>query len=520
MKALLTCLILIFFPLTSQAGKNNTANYWKCSDKVGGSWTFGTAPKACAAKAFISERAVANKFSSYIFNEKNSRSSERLRYVTELNHLVQKAAEYYIKKRNPNVSPSELTWWKRAILAITHQESFMTHYRKGSDNVLRMMRGDFGHGHGLMQIDDRWHFAEVNAGRAANLIDNLFYALDIYYRGWQRAPSKSCVSSSTDYYNRARAAYGAYNGGDRSSCRFTNPNHKWARNDKNFKDKFDAQTWKRYVSSSQTPNSVNIACLSNDTNSSCNSTPPPPAPPVSQPQPPQVNRPGKVLKYRGYLCALENKSYYCISQPEQRFCLVNKYNLINEVVRTIAVKPVILLNSIEVCGQENNLLEIGDFLQVQKNINLRATPGGLKKDVVFSREIYQILDVYTVEKRNNSRYYLVKRGNEFGYFYAGDKDNNKDWAIKSQKKGELLIPVKGSLVSVETKSGTNLRRTPGGERLLTVPPQSLLKVLGTVIIDEINKFYIEVEYKGVHGFMYSGQIHPNNSIKNWISIQN
>lgn len=511
--------MLVLFPLTSQAGKANTADYWKCSSKVGGSWTFGTAPRACAAKSFISENFVNNKFSEYIFDEKVSRTSERVRYVTELNHLVQEAAEYYMKKRKPTVSSTELKWWKRAISAITHQESFMTHYRKGSDQTLRMMRGDVGHGHGLMQIDDRWHFAAINEGRAANLMDNLFYALDIYYKGWQNAPDKSCVSSSSAYYNRARAAYGAYNGGDSASCRFTNPNHKWARNDKNFKDKFDGQTWKRYISSSQTPKSVDIACLSNSKNSSCNEvkTPVVATPPAQTPLP--IKQPGKILKYRGFLCALEDKTYHCISQPEQRFCLVNKYSLINEVVNTIAVKPIVLLDIEEVCGNKNELLEVGDFLKIEKNINLRVTPGGLRNDVVREGETYQVLDVYTVATRNNSRYYLIKRGSNYGYFYAGDQDNRDEWATKADSVNEILIPVKNSMVTIITKSGTNLRKTPGGDRLLTVPSGSILKVLSTVIVGEINKLYIEVEYRGSRGFMYSGQVHPSNSIKDWIQIQ-
>ncbi len=518
MKALITCLIFLFFPLTSQAGKVNTANYWKCSDKSGGSWTFGTAPQACAAKTFISEQFVNNKFSAYIFDESKGRTSERVRYMTELNHLVEEAAEYYLKKRKPSASSTEMKWWKRAVLAITHQESFMTHYREGRDKKLRMMRGDFGHGHGLMQVDDRWHFTAVNQGRAANLIDNLFYALDIYYKGWESAPSKSCVSSKSSYYNRARAAYGVYNGGASAACRFTNPNHRWARNDKNFKDKFDGQSWSRYISSSQKPKAVNIACLSNSSSNSCGSTPVKP-PVVVVPEPPtQPAKFGKVLKYKGLLCALQDRSYHCISQPEQRFCLVNKFNLINEVARTISVKPVILLSVEDVCNHNNELLEVGNFLEIEKNVNLRETPGGLLKDVVRTGETYQVLDVVTVESRNNSRYYLVKKGSNLGYFYAGDKDNHKEWATKANSAREILIPVAGSYVSIATNNGTNLRETPAGTKITTVPSKTQLKVLSTVIIGTTNKLYIEVEYKGNKGFMYSGQIHPNSSINNWITI--
>lgn len=514
----LTALLVIttILPITAEA-RVDTKDYWNCSSRIGGKWTFGVAPSACAAKTFISENFVKDKFSIYIFDEKRSSSSERVRYMTEMNNLVQEVAEYYIKKRKDNVSTEELKWWNRAILTITHQESFMTHYRKGSDTTLRMMRGDFGHGHGLMQIDDRYHFTSINEGRAANLVDNLFYALDIYYKGWQNAPGLSCVSSATSYYNRARAAYGAYNGGSRSACRFTNPNHKFARNDKNFKDKFDSQTWSRYISSTQVPKEIDVACLSNNSSNSCNTTPPAP-PVVTPPSTPKPIATRKVLKYRGFLCALQDRSYHCISQPEQRFCLVSKYNLINEVVKTIAVKPVLLLSSEEVCGLEDGLLEIGDFINLQKNINMRATPGGLLLTTARADETYQILDVVAIAEKDMSRYYLIKRGGVKGYIYTGTKKNHKDWASKANDAKELLIPIKDSRLSVATNFGTNLRRTPGGDKLTVVPRGTEVKVLSTVIVDETNKFYIEIEYRGLRGFMYSGQIHPNYSVTDWVKF--
>jgi hypothetical protein len=367
-----------------------------------------------------------------------------------------------------------------------------------------------------MQVDDRWHFAAVNEGKAANLIDNLFYALDIFYAGWQSAPNRSCVGGANNFYNRARSAYGVYNGGNGAACRFLNPSHKWARNDKNFKDKLDGQSWMDFISRIQIPKKVNIACLSNNSSSNCESKTSPPKVVIPKPIP---NRQGKVLSYRGLLCALEDDSYHCISQPEQRFCLVDKYNLINEVVRTIAVKPVVLLSKEDVCGSDSAPYEVGDFLQAKKNINLRKTPGGLWIDMVRVGEVYQILDVYTVESKKNSRYYRVKRGNNVGYFYAGNEDSFEDWAALSDETSELVIPVAGSRVSIETRSGTNLRQSPGGSWLITVPSGTELEVIDTVIADEANKLYIEVEYNGHRGFMYSGRISPTNTIKNWIDIK-
>src|SRR6185503_16455432 len=103
------------------------------------------------------------------------------------------AAIYYIKKRRPTVSTTESNWWVTAVLATASHESYWSHYRKASDAKIKLMRGDVGHGHGMMQIDDRTHFPAVENGTAWNLIGNLIYAMDILYPSWVKAPSQSCV---------------------------------------------------------------------------------------------------------------------------------------------------------------------------------------------------------------------------------------------------------------------------------------------------------------------------------------
>lgn len=508
----LSLFILILFPFfTSHAQRQDTPDNWRCSDGIGGTWVFGTAPRACAVKDFISDRFVETKFKAYIFDERKNRSDERIRYVSEFNNLILKAANYYLEKRKAGASQDEKQWWRRAVLAISHQESFMSHYRRGSDQKLRMMRGDFGHGHGLMQVDDRWHFAAVNNGRAANLIDNLFYALDIFYDSWQKAPAQSCVSSDRDWYNRVRAAYGGYNGGRLSMCRFTNPNHKFSRNDKNFKDKLDAQTWKRYISSSVDLSPIDIACLSNPTKD-CSS-------------PPHLNpdiENKKVLNYRNLLCALENNSYKCIEDKSLRFCLVDKFKLINEVINVSTQRPVTLLKKNEVCNIINppkddnqGLLKMGDFIELKKNINIRKTPGGQKLGLARNGEKYQILDVKSLSDKN---YYQIKKGSQQGYIYAGTAKDQADWSIKASSAPVLLIPLKGEFVAIATRSGTNLRKTPGGQKIGRVPNKTELKVMERVFIKESGEIFIKVNYRGSVGFLYSGQINPKLTIQDWITV--
>lgn len=455
LKNLLVLLVVLLTSSQAFSAYNNTSKYWKCYNRIGGAWTFARAPSACSSSPFIADDYVKTKFSPYIFDESKNRTNETERYLTEMNHLVIESAKYYLKKRKPNVSANELKHWVDAVQVITHQESFISHYRDGTDNRMRMMRGDYGHGHGLMQVDDRWHFVNVSSGKAANLISNLFYALDIYYDGWQKAPSQWCVSGSNDFYNRIRAAYGAYNGGLGSICRFKNPNHKWSRNDKNFKDKLDGKTWRRYITS-EDPTPVDVACLANNTSSNCGKVDPvppvPPEPPVA-PQPPS------------------NKEIFAI----------------------------------------------GDEIKLLKNINGRKTPGGKLLGVFKAGESYQVLDVYRSNDSAKSRYYLIRKDRLRGFIYAGNSSTYKDWAVAGENAYPYL-PVKGSLVKIVTTYGTNLRATAGGAYLTRVPSGTALRVIDTVIKNSDKDLYIKVKYGNKTGYMYSGMVAPRYTTPYWISI--
>ena len=85
--------------------------------------------------------------------------------------------------------------------------------------------------------------------------------LDEFYRNWVLAAKQSCVGSPTNYYLRARAAWGAYNGGSGSICRFANPNSAWAAHDRDFKGKIDGQAWNKYVSNQNAASPLDVKCL-------------------------------------------------------------------------------------------------------------------------------------------------------------------------------------------------------------------------------------------------------------------
>lgn len=513
---------MVLVPLMAQA-QRATPNNWKCNDRISGTWVFGTAPHACSVTPFISDKIVADKFSHYTFLESATRNPERERYVNELHHLLLEASEYYLKKRKPNVSQTELRWWKRAILAIAHQESFFTHYRKGRDGKLRMMRGDFGHGHGLMQVDDRWHFVAVQEGTAAHLLQNLFYGLDVFYAAWERAPRQSCVGSATNYYSRVRAAYSAYNGGPNRICRWTDPNNRWARNDRNFKDKLDQQQWERYLASNFNPQPTDISCLLNDGGECSDPTPPPTTPPTNEIDEITAK---KVLKYQDYYCSIrEDDSYHCIAQSKYRFCLVSHFELVNEVVAVNTEKPVVLLEPGDICpsnADSDKFHKIGTRVKIQKNINMRRTPGGRWVQVAKKNETYQVLDVVIGNQTTGSRYYQIKKGSRTGYIYGGNYKSASEWTVALEENNSDIdpsLPQPGSEVTIAMRRGINLRSTPGGRRIAAIPQGVQVEVLDTVIAGNTNKVYLEVIYRGRRGYLYAGQTAPLFTVDRWIRVE-
>lgn len=226
------------------------SDWWKCAVRLGGNWTFGRAPFGCNVAEFGSTAVVRSDFSSYIFDDDAPRDGERIRYMEALHAYLRDQAADYLRSRRPDASDPEVEAWQQAVYTTAHQESFWTHYREASTvngRLLTMIRGDSGHGHGMMQVDDRYHTNAIAAGIGWRLDDNLIYALDIYYAEWQRAPAQWCVSFPEDWVARARSAYSAYNGGPGQICRWTDPDHIWSANDQGFYDKYVLSQWQYYV---------------------------------------------------------------------------------------------------------------------------------------------------------------------------------------------------------------------------------------------------------------------------------
>lgn len=488
-----------------------TPDYWNCTNRIGGSWTFGRAPSACDASSFGEDDVVWSKYGTLVYHDTKQAGSELPRYLDDTHAVIRDAASHYIRRRKPRVSPIEVVVFRRALLALAHQESFWTHYRLATDQRLKMMRGDFGHGHGMMQIDDRFHFVRIENGDAWDLVGNLTYSLDIYYAEWERAAKASCLSRADDYEARARAAYSAYNGGPAQLCRWTDPNHRWARNDVGFYQKFHAQAWIPHIANPQKPPPFNVGCEI-DGGAQCL------VPGVGK-----ITAPFRafVQKREIGICVDSSTGPECVSQARDLACLTGRSEP-GEMQELGADRDVDDLNPRkldrhELCAKpETEMLAVASWLQTATSINLRATAGGGKLGVVRSGELAQVLDFEIRADSTMTRYYRVRTASgAIGWIFAGGfADQDRYVSAVADRAGGLIPTFRARIAA---GSGINVRETPGGEKIGMTAKNSVVNVHDVVVRGNANEVYLEISTNdGQRGFIYAGRTVPEPTVGFWV----
>jgi hypothetical protein len=508
-------MLAICFSTPIAFAQHNTPSYWKCDNKVGGSWVFGRAPSACDVKKFLDVDATKKTYGSLVFADASDAGEETRRYMTNLYSVIRDSAKYYIKKRKPTVSAAEITAWQEAMYAVAHQESFWTHFRMPagvSSTQLKMMRGDAGHGHGIMQIDDRWHYTKILNGVGADFIDNLFYAMDIFYTSWLNAASAKCVSSPTNWTSRTRSAYSSYNGGDSKKCRWTNPKDAWAKNDVGFKAKFDSKSWLKYVTSTGKASPIDVACLA-ESGKNC-------------PKPLEDRGDENiVLKMAsGEICYKIGDDYSCVSDVRDRSCLRSIANLdpnvaVSSSEELAAIVGAHTLDRHSICGQYwPESLEVGENFVSLKNIFMRETPAGIEAGVLEKNKAVQVLDFEMRFENGEDRiYYKVAFGNTKGYIFGGTRSTHSEWV-----KATTLVPLEkwiftaGDSIEIVNSVGINLRSEPGGNLLHLIPAAQKLVVMSRAVRLDENKIYYQVSHNGQTGFIYAGSTLPEMNLNSWV----
>ncbi len=242
----------------SMHGYAQTQDNYLCDHRVEGeAATFGMTHYGCDVKPFGDEEFVTKKFSELVFDDQQSSESG---YVEEMLPVLRDAADYYLQQRQPEATEQAREDWRRAVMALAQQQSFWTHYRQGSDGRLKMSRGDNGHGHGLMQLDDREHFNEIVAGKGWNLFENISFALDAYYAPWTDYAGGNCSTEASAKVT-AQYAYAVYSGGASEGCRFEQTDNPWQAQDDQFAQYWEQQAWLNLSSEPNAAASVDVACF-------------------------------------------------------------------------------------------------------------------------------------------------------------------------------------------------------------------------------------------------------------------
>lgn len=240
-----------------------TEDNYLCGNRITGqAEAFGQAFYACDVAPFGDVDFVEQKLNTLVFQDTASDESD---YINALYPVLRDAANYYFDQRNAEVDDIAQEKWQNAVLALAQQSSFWSHYRQGEDGLLKMARGDSGHGHGLMQIDDRDHFVDVTSGKGWHIFENISFALDSFYPHWVAGATNACVIDANDETGLAQAqyAFAAYTSGDvQQACRWNDEaTNDWADLDADFAEKYTTKVWFDYVEDKEAPAAINTACF-------------------------------------------------------------------------------------------------------------------------------------------------------------------------------------------------------------------------------------------------------------------
>jgi hypothetical protein len=513
-KIIFTLVALLHSPGSPAA---TTADWYKCTGRVGGEWNYGRVPSACDASAFGEDRVVTSTYPKQIFLDIAARDPERRRYMEEVHAVIRDAAEYYIRKRKPNVGEDEVKQWVFSILVVAAQETRISHYRKTTSDKLKMIRGDVGHGHGLMQIDDRSHLPVIDRGIAWNLISNITYGMDVYFAAWERAPSQSCVKNAASFWEaRTRSAWSAYNGGPSRICRWADPNNAHAAKDKQFYDMYRNRTWRTYIADERKPASVDVPCLVEN----LQNCPPPGAPPVPSPIPVS----GKLYAApEGQYCVFTGGVFRCVAEFRDALCLNSLVSISSPQATNMITEFTRLPRTMEdrhgLCRRyDSSLHPVGAFVEFQQNIYVRSVPGGGQLGVARIGEIGEVLDFEVRNHPGRDRYYKIRVGGMTGFVYSGQPASQTAWVTLSDRVSAVPSQVMrpGEHAEIVNTAGINLRATPGGTLRGNIPRGTRVTIEKYTVRGSDNNIYYLVTHRGVSGYIYGGQTLPQVTTQLWL----
>ncbi|CAN5391687.1 hypothetical protein BH10BDE1_BH10BDE1_19190 [soil metagenome] len=529
--------------VASDDAKSNVPFVRECTNRDAGVWEWGEASDGCDANRFGAVSRIKFVYNEFVFDRSTADNAEQRKdYMTNVNALLRDLSTQYIKARRPDVKDDEVAAFINAIRTVAHQETFWSHYRIAAKGGYKLATGDHNISHGMMQINQRFH-ASRDQDRSFDLVGNVGFGIEHFYEEWDAASKTKCInrvknqSREQTLENMTRAAYSSYNGGPGAICRWTNPKHPWAKNDKNYFRKLKAHEWSEWVRTEDQKLKIDLECVRSGDELCA----------VAQDRKDEYISSRALIMEDGTSCVtIDGKSLSCARDARVFTCLAG---LSPEIAAATPLKikssdrAIVDLpkkfydNRLELCAKSfPSLASIGDIVTTQQAIAARNNIGG--KTVGFAKkgQSFQILDVDIDLDEKAERHYRVRFPNKVeGWISAGDATTTTTgtlvtiqrmaMATPDAKLAQRWLPTKGAQLEIAKADGLKLLVSPENSAGSSTEVKGQLAKGSTVEVEDVqilgaaNEIWLRVRSNSEVGYIYAGRTFPALTVEQWVKVK-
>lgn len=163
------------------------------------------------------------------------------------------------------------------------------------------------------------------------------------------------------------------------------------------------------------------------------------------------------------------------------------------------------------------VFEIGSFVKLKQDLNLRSKPGGDKIGVLLKGDDAQIVSVFKSIK--GDRYYQVFAKRALGYIFAGYETNYTNFVEQTWRtKAKKFLAKPGDRVKIKNPFGLGVSYRPGSQQTLTVVPPGIVLTVQSIIQGKDSKVYYQVKHRSYKGYIYSGNLEKKKKVLAWTKV--
>lgn len=509
-----------------------------CVGKDTGDWAFGEAADGCDAGRFGSLSRIKYIYSDFVFDRSQSANPEhRKDYVTNVNALIRELASQYIRARRADVQDDEVNAFVEGVRAVAHQETFWSHYRVAANGGHKLSTGDRNISHGMMQINQRYH-ASRETDRSFDLVGNVGFGVEHFYTEWESALKTKCIhrvknqTRAQTLENVTRAAYSSYNGGPGAVCRWTNPKHAWAKNDKNYFKKLKDREWSEWVRVDDQKLVLDLDCVRSGDDLCA----------VAKERRGEFLGSRPLLMEDGSTCVTtDGKALHCATDARVFTCLAG---LSPEVATAQPLKikagdqevakmsKTFFDDRLALCRQSfPDVALLGDVVTTLVAVAVKNEIGGKTLGFTKKGQSFQVLDLEVDLDAKGERHYRVRLPNKVeGWISGGDKTTSTKitsvertgFAVPAKTVSQAL-PAKGGRVEVTKADGLKLLVSPekagaSTEIKTTLAKGTAMSVEEVQVTGAANEIWLRVKTDSDVGYVYAGRTFPKTTVDQWMKV--